>query len=68
MSKALEEKASEFLQQIQLMRATETELRKQLESYGSKFGEFQEALTKSNQARWWWGGSMRVVQIIMRWG
>jgi len=49
MSKALEEKASEFLQQIQLMRATETELRKQLESYGSKFGEFQEALTKSNQ-------------------
>mmetsp|Transcript_30007 Transcript_30007/g.77560 ORF Transcript_30007/g.77560 Transcript_30007/m.77560 type:complete len:359 (+) Transcript_30007:235-1311(+) len=48
-SKALEEKASEFLQQIQLMKATENELKSQLDSYGSKFEEFQGTLTKSNE-------------------
>lgn len=50
-SKALEEKATEFLQQIQIMKATEVELKKQLDSYGSKFEEFQETLTKSNEVR-----------------
>lgn len=50
-SKALEEKASEFLQQIQLMKATENELKSQLDSYGSKFEEFQGTLTKSNEVR-----------------
>jgi len=44
----MEMKASQFSQQIEIMRETEQELRKQLDSYGEKFKEFQETLQMSN--------------------
>ena len=52
-SAQMELKASQFSQQIEVMRETEKELRNQLDSYGEKFKEFQETLQMSNEV-WIW--------------
>mmetsp|Transcript_14421 Transcript_14421/g.34149 ORF Transcript_14421/g.34149 Transcript_14421/m.34149 type:complete len:294 (-) Transcript_14421:133-1014(-) len=46
---ALEAKAQHFAQQIEVMKQTEDGLRQQLDTYGTKFQEFQETLTQSNE-------------------
>ena len=45
----LEAKCQSLVQQLELHKATEKELRKQLDSSLGRFSEFQEALTQSNE-------------------